>query len=126
MRSGCRRVRPPWRHAPLRDSRAGMERIGSGVCRISGARSAGGAEATRLALRQTAITSHVAVLAPDDQVHGVVGSDVRDLPHCRRIAPGGAAGLQQMGGVVPELDLDLALVAEVELLLLVVDVTTGL
>src|SRR5215208_2801750 len=94
--------------------------------RIASARGTRVPEPAGLAVRKPAVAADVAVLGPHDHVHGVLGSNVPDLPHRRRIDPGGATGLQQVGGPVAELDLEPAAMAEVELLLLVMEVTPGL
>src|SRR5439155_5709542 len=81
--------------------------------------------AAGLARRQPAVAAHVAVLAADDHVDGVVGTGVHDLADRRRVDAGEAAGSEAVAGPVAELHLDRPLVDEVELLLLVVKVAAA-
>src|SRR5215218_7723900 len=85
-----------------------------------------GAEAARLALRQAAVATHVAVLAPGDEVERRLVADVLDLPDRGGIHAREATWAEHVLGVVVQADLDAPAVHEVELLLLVVEVPAGL
>src|ERR1041384_2678750 len=83
--------------------------------------------AVGLALWLPAVAADVAVLAADDYVDRVLGvAEVSDRAHCCGVDPGEAARPKLVAGVVAELDRDPAAVEEVELLLLVGVVATGL
>src|SRR5262245_47119430 len=90
------------------------------------ARVARRAEAARLALRQASVAADVAVLAAGDEIERRLVADVLDLPDRGGVDARQAAGAEHGLGVVVQADLDAAAVDEVELLLLVVEVTAGL
>src|SRR6476620_2158171 len=93
----------------------------------SRSRRGGVAEAAHLILGQRPVAADVAVLAADDEVDGVLGvAEVADLADRWGVDPGAAAGLELMLGAVVEDDRDRAAVAEVELLLLLVQMAAGL
>src|SRR5206468_12531248 len=78
-----------------------------------------------LALRQLSVAAHVAVLATDDEVDRVLFvAEVLEAADYRGVYPGDAARAQLVSLAV-ELDLQAALVDEVELLLHLVQVTAG-
>src|SRR6185437_4934916 len=84
---------------------------------LGAGRSAAGVVAHRLP-----VSAHVAVLAPgDDHDRGVL-ADVSHAPVGGRVHPGHPAGADEVRGAVPEPELDLALMHEVGLLLLLVEV----
>src|SRR6476620_11355225 len=93
----------------------------------SRSRRGGVAEAADLVLRQGAVAADVAVLAADDEVDGVLGvAEVADLADGGGVDTGAAAGPELVLGAVVEDDRDRAAVAEVELLLLLVQMAACL
>src|SRR5215203_3211670 len=105
----------------------GRNPLGLDALDLSGAGRAALAEAAFLVLGQGAVAADVAVLAADDDVDSVLGvAEVADLAHGRSVYPGAAAWLELVLAAVVEAEGDPAAVAEVELLLLLVVVATGL
>src|SRR5215210_1515547 len=84
------------------------------------------AEAARLALRQLAVATHVAVLAAGDQEERRLVAHVLDLADGGGIHARQAPGSELVLAVVVEADPDPPAVHEVELLLLLVEVAPGL
>src|SRR5215211_1242213 len=82
--------------------------------------------AAGLAVGEAPVPAHVAVLAPGDQIHGGLVAHVPDLAHGGRVHARQAARTEHVRVVLVEGDLDPAAVHEVQLLLLLVEVTAGL
>src|SRR5918999_1059180 len=78
----------------------------------------GAAPGVRLALRQTAVAAHVAVLAAHRQVDGRLVPHVLDLAHGHGVDAGHPSRPQDVARAVTEAHLDAPAVHEVELFLL--------
>ena len=84
-----------------------------------------GAAGAVVALGQVGVAADVAAVAADDEDDGVLGPRVAQAAHDAAVDPGQPAGLEGEH-VVVDLQLDAPPVDEVQLLLLVVEVRTGL
>src|SRR4051812_7883123 len=82
-------------------------------------------DARGLALGHPAVAAYVAVLASDDHVDRVGVADVLRRTHRRGVHPRKASRAKYVLRAVAELELDLALMHEVELLLLFVEVPSA-